>query len=106
MPSDFPVSVVLVELTMRKLEESCILRNIYYDLIFWKRNVENCLLITRSSQVDTFLTFINNINVDSHFTCENEDNNSMGLLDTRIIKTTEDTLHIFVIGSLPRKTAT
>ena len=48
---------------------------------------------TKRSQIDTFLAFMNIISLNTKFTCEKEEKNSIAFPDTRIAKTSEGTLH-------------
>ena len=88
---------VINELTMQKTEES-IFGNRRHDLIFL-RYVNHCFAFTMRCQLDTFLAFINTINVDIQFTCKKVEKNYIVFLETRLTKTTEHTL----ISSVYRK---
>ena len=82
-----PVSVVLAELTMQNIESQ--MQNYMFNgnqIILWKRYVDDCLAIMKSSDIDLFLQHINSINNNIQFTVEKEQESQLPFLDVNIIR--------------------
>ena len=67
-----PASLIPVELTMQKIEET-ILGITHHGLMFFKRYVDECFAIITNSHIYSFLTFINIVNENLQFTCEKKE---------------------------------
>ena len=75
-----PISVVLAELLMQKLEEE-IFFNAPYQPIFWKRY----LTVLPRDLIYVSLDYINSVNEHITFTMETETNNFLPYLDLNLI---------------------
>ena len=80
-----PISVVLAELTMQKIEKS-ILTNPPSQPLIWKRYLDDIITVLPRNSTEEFLNFINSINSDIKFTVETENNNKLPYLDLEIVK--------------------
>ena len=73
-----PISVVIAELTMQNIEKkidiNCFNGN---QILLWKRYVDDCIAIIKTTDIDAFLQYINNINHNIQFTVEIEQNNKL-----------------------------
>ena len=67
-----PISVVLSEFTMQKIEKT-ILENPPTIPLFWLRYVDDCLVAIHEDHQHTFLDFINRQNCHIQFTQETEE---------------------------------
>ena len=69
-PMGSPISVVLAELFMHKLEEEIFL-NAPYTPIFWKRYLDDIITVLPRDIIYVFLDYINSVNEHITFTVEN-----------------------------------
>ena len=75
-----PISVVLAELTMQKIEQQ-IFDTLPVQILLWKRYVDDIIAIVPKSATEGILAHINGINQVIQFTCEKESNNQIPYLD-------------------------
>lgn len=75
-----PISVVLAELTMQKIEQQ-IFDTLPVQILLWKRYVDDIIAIVPKSATEGILAHINGINQAIQFTCEKESNNQIPYLD-------------------------
>ena len=80
-----PISVVLAELFMQKLEEEIFL-NAPYQQIFWKRYLDDIITVLPRDLIYVFLDYINCVNEHITFTVETETNNFLPYLDLNLIR--------------------
>ena len=62
----------------------------------WKRYVDDCFAVIRTSQIEDFLKFINTINTNILFTVERENNGTLPFLDIKIEKQLDGKLQFSV----------
>ena len=84
-PMGSPISVVLAELFMQKLEEDIFL-NAPYQPIFWKRYLDDIITVLPRDLIHVFLDYINSVNEHITFTVETETNNFLPYLDLNLIR--------------------
>ena len=82
---DLPISIVLAELFMQKLEEEIFL-NTPYQPIFWKRYLDDIITVLPRDLIHVFLDYINSVNEHITFTVETETNNFLPYLDLNLIR--------------------
>ena len=82
VPMGSPISVVIAELTMQYIERD-ILNNQNWNVIIWKRYVDDCLVIIKTSEIQDFHNFINTINSNIQFEIEIEQQNTLPFLDIK-----------------------
>jgi hypothetical protein len=80
-----PVSVVLAELSMQRVEEE-ILEAPPCEVLFWYRYVDDIITAVPKADTDRFLQHLNQCNENIQFTYETEVNNSLPFLDLNINK--------------------
>ena len=94
-PMGSPVSVVIAEIVMQKLEEIIMLK--VGNLVeFWYRYVDDIITCVKEDQVEYVLREINSIKSDLQFTLEREADNIINFLDLKIIKSVIGTLSFSV----------
>ena len=84
-PMGSPISVVLAELFMQKLEEEIFL-NGPYQPIFWKRYLDDIITVLPRDLIHVFLDYINSVNEHITVTVETETNNFLAYLDLNLIR--------------------
>ena len=89
-PMGSPISPVLAELFMQYLEESIILN--HPSINFWTRYVDDVFAIIPNDQSNTILDELNNFHLNIKFTIEEEINDSLAFLDTKLTRTKEGNL--------------
>ena len=82
----FCTSPWFADIALELLETSC-LKNYNNDVLLYKRNVDDCLLIAKKDKIDEILSSFNNYNNNLQFTIERETNNSINFLDMPLIRT-------------------
>ena len=85
LPMGSPISVVVAELTLQMLEKDIL----SYDnstILIWKRYIDDCLAVIKTSEIDNFLQYINSLNQKIQFTVELENDNCLSFLDIKILK--------------------
>ena len=82
-PMGSPVSVVLAELTMQKLEKT-MFEEAPYQPILWKRYLDDIFAILPTNQVDAHLSYLNSLNPYINFTIEREADSKLPFLDLLI----------------------
>ena len=75
-----PISTVVAELTMQKIEHQ-LLSQTHCTVHIWKRYVDDCIAILPNNQVTLFSNYINSIDGNIQFTCEEEVNQQLPYLD-------------------------
>lgn len=90
-----PISVVIAELVMQNIEAK-IFQNDAFDILLWRRYVDDCFVIVRNDQIDPLLSFINSINDNIKFTCELEQNSKLPFLDLLIMRNNDGSLNFTV----------
>ena len=95
VPMGSPISVVIAELTMQYIERD-IHNNQNWNVIIWKRYVDDCLVIIKTSEIQDFQNFINTINSNIQFEIEIEQQNSLPFLDIKIHKESDGRLKFSV----------
>ena len=81
------MSVVIAELTMQHIESK--MQNVMFNnnqILLWKRYVDDCIAIIKTSDIEKFLEHINSIDNSIQFTIEKENNNQLPFLDVNIIR--------------------
>lgn len=86
-----PISVVLAEMMMQKIEEE-IQRHAPCTPKLWRRYVDDIICILPKEQVEQYLAHINSINSNIQFTVEKEQNNALPFLDLQIIRKNDGSL--------------
>ena len=84
-PMGSSISVVLAECTMQCIEE-LIFQNTSVGIKKWIRYVDDIFAVIPISQKDEFFNFINGINSNIQFTCEEELHSQIAFLDLQILK--------------------
>ena len=85
-PMGSPVSMVIANLVMENVE-SRILSNTQYDILIWRRFVDDTWAVIPADNVKDFFKFINSIEASIKFTIEEEDkNNSISFLDVQVTR--------------------
>ena len=84
-PMGSPVSVVLAEIVMQKIEQ-LVIPIICDHIMFWYRYVDDVLACIKIEEVENILSCVNSINNHIQFTAEKEENNSISFLDLKIMK--------------------
>ena len=79
-PMGSPVSVVLAEMMMQKIEDQ-IENHSFFTPKLWRRYVDDIICILPKEQVESYLIHINSINSNIQFTVEKEENNTLPFLD-------------------------
>ena len=90
-----PVSAIVANIYMEHFEELA-LRTAPERPRVWKRYVDDTCCIIRREAVDGFLKHLNNIRDSIKFTMEEEKDNSLPFLDTRLMKRDDGTIDITV----------
>ena len=68
-----PVSVVIAELTMQNIESKIHKESFNGSpILLWKRYVDDCIAIMKSTDIISFLVHLNSLNENIQFTVENE----------------------------------
>jgi len=83
-PMGSPLSPILADIVMQDLEEKAI-KNLDIDFPLYYRYVDDILLLTPESKVNTILNTFNNIHKRLQFTVELEKNRSINFLDLSLI---------------------
>ena len=83
-PMGSPVSVVISEIVMQRIERD-ILSRISDFCPLWIRYVDDVLAVLPSNMIDSTLDIINSINNDIQFTVEKEESGRINFLDMKII---------------------
>ena len=78
-----PISVVLSELTMQKIEQQIFI-NPPCTPLFWLRYIDDCFTALPNNRQQEFLRFINSINRNIQFTSESEQDHEILFLDMLI----------------------
>lgn len=81
-----PLSPILAELFMSRLEIGMSGESWYEKISFWRRYVDDVIAVVKKDSVGEVLIELNKRHKDIKFTCEMESNNSIPFLDTRLIK--------------------
>ena len=101
-PMGSPVSVTVANLVMQHIEKK-ILLNKSYDLLFWRRFVDDTWIVIPEQNVDKFVSFINTIENSINFTVEREDENrSLPFLDVLVTRNLRD--HCFRVAMYSKPT--
>ena len=90
-----PVSVVVSEIAIQQNEKN-IFENPQFDLLIWKRYVDNRFAIFNTSQINEILIYINSINTNIQFTAELEVDKALPFLDINIMKQNDGSLQFSV----------
>ena len=100
-PMGSPISVVLAELFMQKLEEEIFL-NAPYQPIFWKRYLDDIITVLPRDLIHVFLDYINSVNEHITYTVETETNNFLPYILISILSVKKmDILCLMSTVSLP-----
>ena len=86
-----PVSVVLAEIVMQKIEQ-LIMPLIADSILFWYRYVDDVVACIKDNQSNVILRTINSINDHIQFTAEEESNSCLNYLDLQIFKNEDGSL--------------
>ncbi|XP_044745164.1 uncharacterized protein LOC123307028 [Coccinella septempunctata] len=78
-----PISGTLAQLALELIDEE-IMRE--YKTTFYKRYVDDCLIVTTPTEIQTILNRFNSVHVSLLFTLEEEENNSLDFLDMTLIR--------------------
>ena len=90
-PMGSPVSVVLAEIVMQKIEQ-LIMPLIADSILFWYRYVNDVVACIKDNQSNVILRTINSINDHIQFTAEEESNSCLNYLDLQIFKKEDGSL--------------
>ena len=90
-----PISVVLAELVMQKIEEE-IMNNPPCPPLVWKRYIDDVITILPRDNVPTFLNYINSINDNIKFTAESEALFQLPYLDLLLKKLPDGSINFHV----------
>ena len=82
---DSPISSTIAQIVMEYLEES-VLQKLNYNVIFFKRYIDDCLLAIPEDKLTQILTDFNNFHPKLQFTAEAKKNNKINFLDLTIIR--------------------
>lgn len=77
------------EIALEEVENKC-LELLGDSVLFYRRYVDDCFLIVRSSDIDLIFNTFNNSNDYLKFTIEFENNNNINFLDLNIIRRDDD----------------
>ena len=78
------VSPIVANLVMEDVEER-ILCNRSFDILYWKRYVDDTFVVLPASEVELFFTFINTVEPSIKFPCEKEDDQQrLSFLDVSV----------------------
>ena len=92
-PMGSPVSMVLANLVMESVE-SRILSNPSFDVLYWRRFVDDTWVVLPEPNVNNFLSFINGIEPSINFTVERENDCSLSFLDIFIKRSCDFSFHV------------
>ena len=90
-----PVSPIVANLFMEWFEEHAI-ESFMFDIKLWKHYVDDTMVILCDSLLDDFTNHINNIHSSIKFTREEESDNTIAMLDAKIVKSSEGHLSFSV----------
>lgn len=79
-----PISSVITEIVMEHIQENA-LKNLDYKPTFYKRYVDDCLLLIPENKINYTLNIFNNLHHRIQFTKESEYNNTINFLDFTLI---------------------
>lgn len=92
-PMGSPVSVVLANIVMEDVERR-IIANSDFDILHWRRYVDDTWVVLPSENVSGFVSYINTIESSISFTMECENNNCISFLDLLITRNYDCTFNI------------
>lgn len=84
-----PISSTIAQIVMEYLEEN-VLQKLNYNIVFFKRYVDDCLLAIPEDKITQILNDFNNFHPKLQFTSEVEKNNQINFLDLTIIRSKND----------------
>ena len=85
-PMGSPVSVIAANIVMEDIEDR-IFQNSQFDVLCWRRFVDDTWVVLPESQVDSFFNFVNSIECSIKFTYEKEgENHNISFLDVYVCR--------------------